>query len=89
MEGYMWSKGPLLAIVAVLVFAGCESEPSRVEQNFGSSVRNAIALQTADPEQGAYGMDGPLAGASLEQYRRDVAKPEKVERDLIEIRLGK
>ncbi|MGB5254631.1 MAG: hypothetical protein WBN68_18135, partial [Sedimenticolaceae bacterium] len=62
---------------------------SKVEANFGSSVRNAIALQTADPNSNAPGLDGEKAGAVLQTYRGDVAKPEKVERDLIRINLGK
>ena len=75
--------------VACAALAGCASEPSAVEQNFGSSVRNAVALQTAAPETGAYGMEGPKGEVVLETFRKDVAKPEKVERDLIQIRLGK
>lgn len=72
-----------------LVLAGCSTEPSKVEANFGSSVRNAIALQTSDPNNDARGLDGEKAGAVLQTYRGDVAKPEKVERDLIRINLGK
>ena len=83
-----FTAGVLLA-AATLVGTGCETEPSRVEQSFGSSVRNAIALQTADPDAGAHGLDGVKAENSLKEYRGDVAKPEKVERDLIQIRLGK
>lgn len=85
---HSFTVGVLLA-AAILIVSGCETQPSRVEQNFGSSVRNAIALQTSDPNSGAYGLDGVKAGNSLNEYRGDVAKPEKVERDLIQIRLGK
>jgi type IV pilus biogenesis protein CpaD/CtpE len=72
-----------------LIIAGCATEPSKVEANFGSSVRNAIALQTADPNRDAPGLDGEKAGVVLQTYRGDVAKPERVQQDLIRINLGK
>ena len=83
-----WFVSILLA-AAVLFGLGCESQPTAVEANFGSSVRNAIALQTAQPGQPVPGLDGVKAEAVLEAYRGDVAKPERVERDLIQINLGK
>ena len=83
------SLASCLLAVAVLLAGGCESQPSAVEANFGSSVRNIVAVQTAQPGQPAPGLDGNKAEAVLETYRGDVAKPERVERDLIQINLGK
>ena len=81
--------GKCILTAAALVLAGCETPPSNVEANFGSSVRNTIVLQTADPGQGAFGLDGTKAEAVLRAYQSDVAKPEKVEREMIQINLGK
>lgn len=81
--------GVLLSISSFVWIAGCQTTPSMVEANFGSSVRNQIALQTAAPNSEVHGMDGTKASVVLGTYRADVAKPEKVERDLIQIKLGK
>jgi hypothetical protein len=75
--------------VALTVLTGCESAPTATEQNFGSSVRNMIELQTAEPAEPALGMDGQKAEAVLESYRQDVAKPKEVNRDIIQINLGR
>lgn len=71
-----------------LTLTGCETPPSAVEANFGSSVRNAIALQTAQPGQRVTGLDGVKGEVVLRTYQSDVARPEKVERDFIQINLG-
>jgi hypothetical protein len=68
--------------------AGCQSEPSRVDRDFGASVRHAIAVQTADPTGYPVGTDGEKGEAVLQTYRQDVAKPETVERELT-IHFGK
>lgn len=78
----------LAGALIMTLLAGCQSTPSRVEDNFGSSVRNAIAQQTAPEAQTGYGLDGEKAEVILDAYRTDVAEPEEVERDLIQIRLG-
>ena len=75
-------------ICAAIALGSCQTPPSRVDENFGSSVRNTIALQTDPNIQTGYGMDGEKAQAVIDIYRTDVAKPEKVEQDLIEINLG-
>jgi len=77
-----------LLVCPLFTLVGCETPPSVVEQNFGSSVRNAIALQTAPPSEKPSGLDGEKAEAVLEAYRGDVAKPEQAERELIQINLG-
>ena len=74
---------------ALLVFvAGCESTPTATEQNFGASVRHMIEVQTAQTNKTDPGLDGQKAEAVLDAYRKDVAKPKDVERDLIQIKLG-
>ena len=79
----------LMLIVAVLILSGCQSNPSVLDENFGSSVRNMIAVQTAQPREGTPSMDGRKGEAVLGAYRADVAKPKQVDRDIINIKLGK
>lgn len=77
----------LLAGIALLT--GCESTPTALEQNFGSSVRNMIELQTVQPEDQGIGMDGQKGEAVLENYRKDVAEPQKVQESTLRIQVGK
>lgn len=81
--------GGLTLLVAIPLLGGCESTPTELERNFGSSVRNMIELQTAQPGDEGFGMDGRKAEAVLDRYRKDVATPAKVEEDIIQIHLGR
>jgi hypothetical protein len=76
----------LLTVVTLLV--GCESTPTALERNFGSSVRNMLEQQSAQPGYAGFGMDGRKSEGVLEAYRQDVAKPKKVEESIIQIQLG-
>ena len=71
-----------------IALASCQTPPSKVEENFGSSVRHTIALQTDPEAQTGYGLDGEKAQAVIDIYRTDVAEPETVEKNIIEIELG-
>jgi len=81
---------PLLAVITVLLL-GCETAPEKTAlgQNFGSSVRSMIEMQTARPDDNARGLNGQKGEAVLGIYETDVAQPKKVEQDIIQIRLGK
>ena len=83
------SKLILAAMVSLLL--GCQSTPEKtaVEQNFGSSIRTMIQMQTAGPDHEGTGLNGQKGEAVLGIYETDVAKPKKVEQDIIEIKLGK
>lgn len=81
--------GIFLPLLAILLLVGCESAPTASERNFGSSVRNMIEMQTAQPGYRGFGLDGRKAEALLDTDRKDVADPKKVEEDLIQIHLGK
>ena len=72
----------LLPAVALLLGA-CATEPEPDNLVFGESVRHMIALQTADPDAGARGLDGERAEAALRAYRQDVGKPETVQRAVL------
>ena len=79
-----------LATVGVVTafLVGCETYEELPGGEFGASVRHMIALQTAEPEQAARGMDGPKARKVLEQYRKDVAKPKEAEKPVINLNIG-
>ena len=79
-------KGPIVAC-AFFALVGCETPPSALEEDFGSSVRNTIALQTAQPGQETPALDGVKADASFRAYQKSVAKPES-SRELIQINVG-
>ena len=74
------------ALAAIL--AGCQTAPSKVEENFGTSVRHMIAVQTEPSAQTGYGLDGNKAELLLERYRTDAAEPESVEDSSGQIEFG-
>jgi hypothetical protein len=80
----------LVGLAYSLLLLGCATEPDITQDpDFGQSVRNMIALQTADPWSGGTGLDGEKATATLRAYREQVATPQQtVERELIDINLG-
>jgi len=57
----------LLAVTGFLI--GCAREPTVLDPPFGQSVRQMIAVQTADPSSSSYGLDGTKAINALEAYR--------------------
>ncbi len=69
---------------AVLLAAGCtHSDPVRVEEDFGNSVRHMIDAQIYNPEAAEHPiidpprpLDGPKGEAVLDAYRADVPKPQ-------------
>ncbi len=85
-------------MVFLLLLTGCaitDTDPVRVESDFGNSVRNMIELQIYDPRTVHYpvkepptSFDGVKANGVLEEYRGDVAKREKVEQP-INIQIGR
>ncbi|MFN2120128.1 MAG: hypothetical protein ACK2T0_07035 [Anaerolineales bacterium] len=81
--------GTCALLAAIALLAGCESAPTALEQNFGSSVRNMIELQTAPPGYQGFGMEGRKGEAVLENYRKDVAEAKKVQESTLRIQVGK
>lgn len=83
------APGPLRVLCALAALAaGCASDDERFETaDFGNAVRETIALQTANPGSTGTGLDGVKAAAVMEAYRKDVAKPQKVDQELM-IRVG-
>ena len=68
---------PLL-LLSGFMLAGCTStDPRRVENDFGESVRQMINAQLYDPEAaadppliGVDTLDGPTAATTIDNYRR-------------------
>ncbi len=84
-EMYVYRKASLGLVLALSL--GCTStDPVRVEQDFGSSVRNMVQQQTYDPTAAVnptaeppMSYDGYKAKRTLETYRGDIAHPEEAE----------
>ena len=68
-----------IAVLMAPFLTGCASNDELVESNYGESVRNMIAAQTAHPNRGVTGLDGQKAALTLQRYRTDVARPQEVD----------
>jgi hypothetical protein len=88
-------SGAVSSLSAVLLATACTySDPVRVEQDFGNSVRNMVKAQTYNPEASRHPpvdppktVDGTRGNRALETYRGDVARPEEVKQP-IQINIG-
>jgi hypothetical protein len=74
----------LIALAAVSVCGGCETESPHFDSQIGSSAANLIRAQTLDPavnENPAVlapaGADGQRMKAAMDEYHKDVPKPEQ------------
>jgi hypothetical protein len=82
-------------LVASLLLTACtRSDPVRVEQDFGNSVRNMIEAQTYNPEASRHPpvnppevLDGTKGNRVIETYRGDIAKPAEIDKP-IQINVG-
>jgi type IV pilus biogenesis protein CpaD/CtpE len=92
-------QNPMLTRIFVLsllvLTAGCTNNLTRVEQDFGNSVRHMINAQIYDPKaaenpptQPPTELDGTKGEKVLSTYREDVYKPEKAEQPL-RIQIGR
>ncbi len=77
------------AIVQVVLSACTSTDPVRVEEDFGNSVRNMIQAQTYNPDAARNPpsepptvLDGPKGSKVLDTYRGDVSDPQKTERPI-------
>jgi len=84
------------SLLALLLTTGCAitQEPARVDEDFGNSVRNMVDAQIYNPAAAQnppvnppLALDGQKGQNALEAYRKDVAKPKKVE-EQIQINVG-
>lgn len=78
-------------IMQTVLLAGCDTTGmTRVEEDFGNSVRHMVRVQTYNPDAAAHPsteppteMDGERAGMVLDTYRSEVGKPAEVDKPLI------
>ena len=75
-------------VLAALVCTGCATAPA-YEREFGASVRSMITSQTYNPRAGLDAQDQEVPTADgaktemvLREYRKDVAKPKDVTKDM-------
>ncbi len=67
---------------ACLALSACSHDPSAIDQHFGSSVRDAVQRQTANPRpppppQFTFTSDGQSAKSAIDRYQKsfDVIPP--------------
>ena len=93
MSEYKKSLNSLGAVfVSAFLVAGCattDTDPSRVEDDFGNSVRHMVNAQIYDPvaaqnppEAPPMGIDGVQAEAAIDVYRKSVGDPKDVTKAL-------
>ena len=71
--------GILGTVVNLLILSGCATDNDLAVNDFGTTVRHTIAIQTANPSANGQGLDGQKAALAFSEYRKDVAKPKKVD----------
>ena len=88
-RNYLTALSALIASSA-LALGGCIIDPTHVEEDFGSSVRQMIAGQIYDPEAASNPdenapalVDGVAVTRAIEGYREDAKREERRERGTI------
>jgi uncharacterized protein YceK len=73
----------LMGLVGIIIaFSGCSEAPSKVDANYGESVRQAKTSQILNPDAGenlkpCEGLDGKAAKTVMDEYREGFTKEEK------------
>ena len=74
----------VIAVAAVTVCAGCETESPYFDSQLGSSTAHMVQAQTLDPAVAGNpaalapaGADGQRMKAAVDVYHKDVPKPEQ------------
>ena len=81
----------ITGFITCALLAGCSMhEPTRVDENFGNSVRHMVQVQTYNPEAARQPstepptqLDGEKGGAVLDSYRSDVGRPSEVQKPMV------
>jgi hypothetical protein len=82
MKTFFFPTARLLAVMAMAASLGACSLTPRVDRNFGSSVRLALAQQTLNPQardnrSPVNGLDAQAAKSAYDNYQRSYASPEQ------------
>ena len=70
----------LMVFASLVLLSGCETAPTELDKNFGSSVRNLIEIQTAKPNDPGFGLDGQKTEPALSVYRTTAGDPKNVDK---------
>ena len=86
--------GISMLMMASVLLTGCNSEPKRVEADYGNSVTQMVQAATYNPEAAAstesipvMGMDGKRSIRTLDALQADTERVDKFE-DILNIELG-
>jgi len=86
--------GITVLTIASVMLSGCNSEPKRVEADYGNSVQQMVQAATYDPEAAAstesvpvIGMDGKRAIRTLDALRTDTERVDDFGQ-IIDVELG-
>jgi hypothetical protein len=79
----------LATFLAIFLISAC-AQPSRLDRNYGRSLKQARVNQILDPEAGknlepVTGLDGKAAQASIEKYRKTFEQPRETPQPLVQI----
>ena len=74
-------------LITLAAIGGCETTPTATEADYGNSVRSMVRNQTVNPGP-ADAMpvdsgDGARVQNAIDVYRKDVAQPENIKKDLV------
>ena len=77
----------LLPCAAAALFACSTATPEKVNESHGESVKNMIVEQTYVEGEATPALDGDKARNVLRAYEQDVSNPQKVEQEVIRVKL--
>ena len=73
-------------LITLAAMGGCETTPTATEADYGNSVRHMVQSQTLNPTPADSAPvdigDGVRAQNAIDVYRKDVARPEQVNKEL-------
>lgn len=69
-----------MGFALVVLLSGCATPPSRIDQQFGSAVRNSMTQQTLNPAASSETRplavtDGQVAKAAIDRYQKSFQAP--------------
>jgi hypothetical protein len=82
----------LSTFLAIFLISAC-AQPTRLDKNYGRSLKQARLNQILDPEaeknlEPVTGLDGKAAQTSIEKYRKAFEQPRELPQPLIQIGAG-
>lgn len=81
-------KAILITLLSIVLISAC-AQPSRLEKDYGKSVKHFRANQVMDPEAGkkldpVTGLDGKAAQAGMEKYRESFKTPQETAQPIVQ-----